>query len=446
MRPAPDTPAIVTRALACDGSVVGAALRGVTVRVELGELVAVVDPRDAGASSLLRAVTGALRPTAGAVRVLGIDPWSAARRCRRHGATSVVVHHAPTAGSDDDLTVERLRAHTARGRAVIVATRDPRLAGACDRAVVLSGGRVVGEVRGGSVAAIERVIADADAVRRRPRPTQRRVGPDRLLLPADGGSSASAARSSRRPMARSAPAGRVRCMHTNHTPTSSFATTAALVAGPVITALGMGLTPWEQESTTASYQAALAAHPTQGQWAAIALTIGYALMGAAYLAILQRARSAPRPLYVAAVIAAFLGATILPGMVSVDFYDLALAQRLPQAEAIAVADQVQSAPIAIILHVLAGIGYVLGGVLALTTAWRAKLVGGWAPLLAVASFIAPTALMPGGLGITVGAAMVATSFAGIAVRLRRVRRGAEPMVVAVDLTDRSPMPREAAAR
>ncbi|WP_440059515.1 ABC transporter ATP-binding protein [Thermogladius sp. 4427co] len=49
------------------------ALKGVTLRVECGSIVAVLGPNGAGKTTLLRAVSGTLRVTAGRVRVMGLD-------------------------------------------------------------------------------------------------------------------------------------------------------------------------------------------------------------------------------------------------------------------------------------------------------------------------------------------------------------------------------------
>lgn len=213
--------------------------------------------------------------------------------------------------------------------------------------------------------------------------------------------------------------------------TSSRATVVALTAGPLVTLAGMALTPWESESTTASYQAALAAHPNQAQWAAITLVAGYALMALASLAVLRRSERAPRPLVIAASIAAFLGATVLPGLVSIDFYDLALAQQLPVGQAVAVADQVDGAPLAGVIRACAGIGFVLGSLLVLTTAWRAKLVGGWAPLLMLAGLIVPGLLLTGpGAGIIVGSALTVVAYAGVARGVTGARRPARTVTAA----------------
>ena len=154
-------------------------------------------------------------------------------------------------------------------------------------------------------------------------------------------------------------------------PTQRRLTLAAVIAGPVVTLAGMATTRWESEQTTAAYQAALAAHPTQGQIACVLLVFGYALLGLATFTVLRHAVAAPRVLRSITSVLCFFGATILPGMVLVDFYDLALATELPAAQGVAVADAAAGYGIAAIAQVPAILGFSLGMILVAATAWKA---------------------------------------------------------------------------
>ena len=184
---------------------------------------------------------------------------------------------------------------------------------------------------------------------------------------------------------------------TRLSPTQRRLTGAALIAGPVVTLAGMATTPWESENTTAAYQAALSAHPTQGQIACLLLVFGYALLGLANFTVLRHAVAAPRVLRAITYVLCFFGATILPGMVLVDFYDLALATELPPAQGVAVADAATGYGLAAIAQAPAILGFALGMVLVATTAWKAGFARGWLPVLLLAgivvSFAGPPAMI-----------------------------------------------------
>jgi putative ABC transport system ATP-binding protein len=66
-----------------EGAAAVDALRGVTLRVRPGELVAVRGPVGAGASTLLRILAGRDRPTSGRVELAGCDPGRLAPEARR---------------------------------------------------------------------------------------------------------------------------------------------------------------------------------------------------------------------------------------------------------------------------------------------------------------------------------------------------------------------------
>jgi len=56
------------------------ALNGVNLDVGAGERVAVIGPSGAGKTTLLRVIATALRPTNGALNLLGDDPWRRQRQ------------------------------------------------------------------------------------------------------------------------------------------------------------------------------------------------------------------------------------------------------------------------------------------------------------------------------------------------------------------------------
>jgi ABC-2 type transport system ATP-binding protein len=80
------------------------ALDGLELRVEPGERVAFVGPNGAGKSTALKLFTGILHPSAGSVRVLGLDPWRARRVLGYRigsvfGQRTQLFYHLPVADS-----------------------------------------------------------------------------------------------------------------------------------------------------------------------------------------------------------------------------------------------------------------------------------------------------------------------------------------------------------
>jgi heme exporter protein A len=81
------------------------ALRGVSLRLERGERLAIFGPNGAGKTTLLRILATLIRPTAGELRLLGLDPSRALLAVRRR--IGVVGHRTYL---DDHLTAaENLR-------------------------------------------------------------------------------------------------------------------------------------------------------------------------------------------------------------------------------------------------------------------------------------------------------------------------------------------------
>jgi heme exporter protein A len=96
-------------------------LRGIDLRVEAGERVAVFGPNGAGKSTLLRVLATLIRPTTGTVRLLGLDPSRELLAVRRR--IGVVGHRTYL---DEQLTAaENLRYY---GRLYSVAALEPRIA------------------------------------------------------------------------------------------------------------------------------------------------------------------------------------------------------------------------------------------------------------------------------------------------------------------------------
>lgn len=72
------------------------ALGGIGLSIRPGERVAVIGPSGAGKTSLLRVFATALRPSGGAVEVLGANPWTLGGAARRRLRSRVgLIHQTP---------------------------------------------------------------------------------------------------------------------------------------------------------------------------------------------------------------------------------------------------------------------------------------------------------------------------------------------------------------
>ncbi len=198
-----------------------AILRGVTLRVQPGESVALMGRNGAGKSTLLRHAAGLLEPTRGRISRAGrvalllqnpgdyfvhehVEEEASAPALAAVGLTAMAHRHPrdlsggerqrlalaivtgsgeepallaldePTRGMDREAKAElarELRHRAEQGQAVIVATHDPEFAAACaDRAVLMADGRVIADctaaelLAGGWYFATEtaRILAGAD--------------------------------------------------------------------------------------------------------------------------------------------------------------------------------------------------------------------------------------------------------------------------------------------
>jgi len=102
------------------------ALREASFEVQEGSVTGLLGPNGAGKTTTLKILVGLLRPDAGAVRVLGVDPWAEGHRVRQRVG---ILHERPIYPADVD--VWRLLRYAARVRGLhpTDAHRAARLAG-----------------------------------------------------------------------------------------------------------------------------------------------------------------------------------------------------------------------------------------------------------------------------------------------------------------------------
>lgn len=159
------------------------------------------------------------------------------------------------------------------------------------------------------------------------------------------------------------------------------------LAGAVLFAAGMALTPWESENATGAYHDALAAQPARAQAAAITLAFAYALLAAGTLAGAGLIAGRRDWWLRAGTVVTVLGMTILPGLLITDAYDLALAQELPRADSVRVSEAAGDLVLSAVLGVAGGLGMLLGTSLIAIALWREGVVPIATPALVIASWI-----------------------------------------------------------
>jgi hypothetical protein len=200
---------------------------------------------------------------------------------------------------------------------------------------------------------------------------------------------------------------------------SRIVASVALILAPIVTLAGMLATPWEKEATTASYHDALAAHPTQAGIAALVLHFGYLLLLPAALGIMHLARrSTPKVAHVGGVLAV-LGLATLPGLLVTDYYDLALAQHLPRAQSVEIADSAMTWPAGVMLATTIAPMF-LGLVTLLVAAVRAGVAKWWAPVAVAVGWILPFASGTGIVPASAGAALIGVALIPIGVKVARM--------------------------
>ena len=205
-------------------------------------------------------------------------------------------------------------------------------------------------------------------------------------------------------------------------------TAASLVAASSVSLAGMLATPWESEKTTASYLSAYVGHETQGQIAAVLLHFGYLLFVPAVFGLIAALSAHGGKLRAIGGTLAVIGWASLPGLLVVDFYAMALVDRLPLAQAVEIEEAAAAMPGAAVIGITSAIPAFLGLFLLLLAAWRARLVPVAVPVLVAVGVVAtmagpPAALVGGGALLFVACAITARRLVG-------PRRAGAPVAVA----------------
>jgi hypothetical protein len=153
-----------------------------------------------------------------------------------------------------------------------------------------------------------------------------------------------------------------------------------------------------------------AENPGRIQLSALSLRFAWAFLIVPAFVLVWLVRERGAWLANAAGVFAVLGMTTLPGILLIDFYDVAIYGELGGDDWQRVTDRLEELPGAMFFFISALIGFALTLPLALLAAWRARLLSWWpAVMVAVAEISAQ--VIPGGYGLLLfAAALIALSY------------------------------------
>ncbi len=162
----------------------------------------------------------------------------------------------------------------------------------------------------------------------------------------------------------------------------------------------------EGEALARSY----AENPERIQVSAHSLRLAFALLIVPVFVLVSLIRGRGAWLANAAGLLGVLGMATMPGLLIVDFYDLAIYGELGVDAWQAVNDRLAELPGMLLMFLTAFLPFVLALPLVLAAAWRAGLVPWWPALLALVGWIAAQAV-PGGIGLLiVGAVLIVLGY------------------------------------
>jgi hypothetical protein len=202
------------------------------------------------------------------------------------------------------------------------------------------------------------------------------------------------------------------------------ATGASLIAAPLVILAGGTLTPPQSDDSNAALLAAAAAHPVQAQVSAVLLAFGFALLIPAALGMLSLVRERSIRLGHVGGALAIVGGALLPGIVIVDFYGLALAESLDPATALAVDERAQDYALSLLIYLPANLGVVLGHTLLALAVTRAGHAPRWVPAGVVGGWVLCFVASANIALFAAGAALMALALGQVGLTLLRGSRGA----------------------
>jgi hypothetical protein len=189
---------------------------------------------------------------------------------------------------------------------------------------------------------------------------------------------------------------------------SSFYRKAAaisMIGAGVLILAGVLIGPWQPDDSLRTYLLTYAAEPVRAQTSAVVLHFGFLLLLPTILGLAMVTQQA-RILNRIGLGLGILGAGTLPGLLIVDFYDIAIGQMLPIEQGIALEEKVESMSGQLIIFLPTIVGLLVALILLGIAAWRVGFAPWWSPALVVAGFILPYFVGEGfGVGSAIGAAI-----------------------------------------
>lgn len=172
---------------------------------------------------------------------------------------------------------------------------------------------------------------------------------------------------------------------------------ASLVLAPVLMIAGLVTAPWEDETGSASYLAAVASDPTRAQLSALLLHFGFLLLVPCVWAMAHLLRRRAVVLGNVGLLVGTIGAIGNSGVVLNDYSDVMLVETLPPAQAVELYDHGQSLW-GFVISAISGFPLLALGLLLLFVGlWRAGILPLWS-LAAVPVGIATGAAVVGAVG------------------------------------------------
>lgn len=192
-----------------------------------------------------------------------------------------------------------------------------------------------------------------------------------------------------------------------------------LMAGPLLALVGGLVTPWETADTMAAYLTALAESPTRAQASAVLLYFGYLLMAVGVFGMMHLLRRRAVVLGHVAGALAVWGWVSLPGMLSVDFYDLSLSASTDRQAAIEISDRAGGYAGSAVMGIPVLLG-IVGLFLLVLALWRVGFVPVWTPVVlfvgTAVSFVGP----PNAVFFTIGTAAWLVALGHVGTKMLRM--------------------------